>query len=164
MQTRTLSHLSWIALLLGWLLAAPGVVGANAIGNFWMTSLAGTRFDSREHKGPIVVSFFFVGCVPCIKEIPELHAMITAEHPEAALLFVDPLGEDSGPKIEAFAKELGVPVDFFYRDPLGRFAKRFFRGEFVFPTIIGFHDGKELFRMNGLNGDAPQRIRAALRQ
>ena len=35
---------------------------------FWIRSLEGKRFDSRKEKSPYVLSFFFVNCVPCIKE------------------------------------------------------------------------------------------------
>ena len=40
---------------------------------FWIRSLEGKRFDSRKEKSPLVISFFFVNCVPCIKEIPDLY-------------------------------------------------------------------------------------------
>ena len=63
--------------------------------NFWIRNLEGDRFDTRRHKGTYVISFFFVNCVPCIKEIPELHSMVTKEFPNTKLLFIDPVDEDT---------------------------------------------------------------------
>ena len=64
-------------------------VEAKKVPNFWIRNLEGDRFDTRRHKGPYVLSFFFVNCIPCIKEIPELHAMMSKEFPGSKLLFID---------------------------------------------------------------------------
>ena len=62
---------------------------------FWIRNLEGKRFDSRKQDQPYVLSFFFVHCVPCIKEIPALYKLMKSEFPETPLLFIDPLKEDS---------------------------------------------------------------------
>ena len=79
-------------------------VEAKKVPNFWIRNLEGDRFDTRRHKGPYVLSFFFVNCVPCIKEIPELHAMMSKEFPGSKLLFIDPVEDDSKREIAEFAK------------------------------------------------------------
>lgn len=141
----------------------PPEAEAQKAPKFWITNFERKRFDSRKHQGNIVLSFFFVDCVPCLKEIPQLHEMITTEYPDAALLFVDPIGEDSPEYIKEFAERLGVPVPFFYHDPLGRLAKKFFKGRFVFPTIVGMRAGSILFRVNDLSPDSVAKIDGALR-
>lgn len=143
--------------------AFPGEVQAQKAPKFWITNFERKRFDSRKHEGSIVLSFFFVDCVPCIKEIPQLHKMITTEYPDAALLFVDPIGEDSPEYIKEFAERLGVPIPLFYHDPLGRLAKKFFKGRFVFPTIVGMRAGSILFRVNDLGPESLAKIEGALR-
>ena len=57
---------------------------------FWIRSLEGKRFDSRKEKSPYVISFFFVNCLPCIKEIPELYKFMNTNYPNVHLLFIDP--------------------------------------------------------------------------
>ena len=75
-------------------------VEAKKVPNFWIRNLEGDRFDTRRHKGAYVLSFFFVNCVPCIKEIPELHAMMSKEFPGSKLLFIDPVEDDSKREID----------------------------------------------------------------
>ena len=145
----------------GWLL--PGPAAAQRAPKFWISNFEGERFDSRKHEGAVVVSFFFVDCVPCIKEIPELHALVSEHYPDVALLFIDPIPEDTQQRIRAFANRLGVPIRYFYYDPLGRLAKKFFKGRFVFPTIVGMRDGEMLFRVTGLSPEGLDKIEAALR-
>ena len=79
-------------------------VEAKKAPNFWIRNLEGNRFDTRRHKGSFVISFFYVNCVPCIKEIPELHAMMSEKFPNSKLLFIDPVEEDSQGDIRNFAK------------------------------------------------------------
>ena len=118
---------------------------------FWIRNLEGKRFDSRKQDQPYVLSFFFVHCVPCIKEIPALYKLMKSEFPETPLLFIDPLKEDSKKDIVKFSRKLKVPVSYFYRDNFGSVSKKFFEGKFLFPTIIGIRDGNYLFQYNGLN-------------
>ncbi len=129
---------------------------------FWISNLEGERFDSRKHKGPIIISFFFVDCIPCKVEVPQLHNLLTEKYPGVALLFVDPVGDDDAAYIKDFADRLGVPYKFFYRDPLSTLGKRFFKGTMVFPTIVGLLKGKEQFRVHNLEEDSLKKLRAML--
>lgn len=148
----------WLALVL----LPSGHAAAQDAPQFWINNLQGERFDSQTHQGPIVVSFFFVGCVPCIKEIPLLHAFMAKEFPHAGLLFVDPIRDDSQQDVEEFADRLGVPRAFFYRDPLSRLQRKFFSEQIGYPTIVGVKNARRVFTLNGINADALERIRAAL--
>ena len=47
-------------------------VSAQPANRFFISNLEGDRFDGRKFSGPIVISFFFVGCPPCVREIPQL--------------------------------------------------------------------------------------------
>jgi thiol-disulfide isomerase/thioredoxin len=134
------------------LVLATGLALAQPAPQFWIRNLEGQRFDSRKvGDEPIVVSFFFVHCVPCLKEIPELHAFISEELPEVHLLFIDPIKEDSKQDMIGFAERLGVPQKFFYKDGLGIVSRKFFRGvQQAFPTIVGLKGRQELFRLSGL--------------
>jgi hypothetical protein len=160
----------WLVVLAG-ALCATAIAVATGRGTgfaaeapvFWISNLDGQRFDSRAHQDSVVVSFFFTTCVPCIKEIPELHRMVTAKYPKTALLFIDPLAEDSVQGIEAFARRLNVPQKYFYADPLGRLAKKFFAGQYAFPTIVGMKGNTLLFRVAGLSPETLDTIETALR-
>ena len=143
-------------------LLLPASLLAKPIPNFWIKNLEGQRFDTKKHKGPFVVSFFFVGCVPCIKEIPALHAFMKEEFPDTGLLFVDPIREDSQSEVEDFAARLNVPESFFYRDPLSRLLRKFFREQIGYPTIVGVNNRVLLFRMNGINENSLVQVREAL--
>ena len=76
---------------------------------FWIRSLEGKRFDSRKENSPYVISFFFVNCPPCIKEIPLLHRFMSINFPHVPLLFIDPIKEDSKKDIQRFSEKLNVP-------------------------------------------------------
>ena len=93
-------------------------VEAKKVPNFWIRNLEGDRFETRRHKGSYVLSFYFVNRIPCIKEIPQPHAMMSKEFPCSKLLFIDPVEDDSKREIAEFAKKLKIPGAFFYRDSL----------------------------------------------
>ena len=58
---------------------------------FRIRNLSGELFDSRKHLGkPLVLSFFFTRCPPCIKEMPALYEFMLQEGRLEQLLFVDP--------------------------------------------------------------------------
>ena len=118
---------------------------------FWIRSLEGERFDSRKEKSPYVISFFFVNCPPCIKEIPLLHKFMSTNFPHVALLFIDPIKEDSKKDIQKFSKRLNVPKSYFYKDSFGSISKKFFKGTMSFPTIIGIKENEYLFRFKGID-------------
>ena len=119
---------------------------------FWIKNLEGERFRSSEQKSPFVISFFYVNCLPCIKEIPELHKFMSKNYPDVPVLFMDPLKGDSKKDIKNFSKKLNVPLSNFYKDSFGTISKKFFnKGKMYFPTIIGIEGSKYLFRYNKID-------------
>ena len=118
---------------------------------FWIRSLEGKRFDSRKQKSPYVISFFFVNCPPCIKEIPLLHKFMSTNYPNVSLLFIDPIKEDSKKDIQRFSEKLNVPLSYFYKDSIGSISKKFFKWEMSFPTIVGIKRNEYLFRFKEID-------------
>jgi len=118
---------------------------------FWIRSLEGKRFDSRKQKYPYVISFFFVNCVPCTKEIPELYKFMNTNYSNVPLLFIDPIKEDSKKNIQRFSEKLKVPLSYFYKDSFGSISKKFFKGKISFPTIVGMKRNEYLFRFKGID-------------
>ena len=137
-------------------------IEAKKVSNFWIRNLEGERFDSRRYIGPYVISFFFVNCVPCIKEIPELHSMMSKEFPEAKVLFINPVEEDSRKDIREFAEKLNIPQLYFYRDSFGSVSKKFFKGKYSFPTIVGVSKRKLIFLHSGIDEQIKEDIREKL--
>ena len=129
---------------------------------FWIRSLEGKRFDSRKEKSPFVISFFFVNCVPCIKEIPDLYNFMNSNFPKVPLLFIDPIKEDSKKDIQRFSEKLKVPLSYFYKDSLGTISKKFFKGKMSFPTIVGIKGKEYLFRFNVINHTQLDKIKLLL--
>ena len=129
---------------------------------FWIRSLEGKRFDSRKEKSPFVISFFFVNCVPCIKEIPDLYTFMNSNFPKVPLLFIDPIKEDSKKDIQRFSEKLKVPLSYFYKDSFGSISKKFFKGKLSFPTIVGIKRNKYLFRFNGIDQTQLDEIKSLL--
>ena len=125
-----------IFLLLVFMFPIESTFGQN-VPKFWIRSLEGKRFDSRKEKSPYVISFFFVHCPPCIKEIPLLHKFMSTNFPHVPLLFIDPIKEDSKKDIQRFSEKLKVPLSYFYKDSFGSISKKFFKGKMSFPTIVG---------------------------
>jgi len=106
--------------------------------SFWLSNLERERFDSRTQVEPYLVSFFFVGCVPCLEEIPTLYRLREQHFPNTPLLFISPLREDTPERISRFADQLQVPHSFFYADRFGQVARKFFPGQqqLRFPTLF----------------------------
>ena len=129
---------------------------------FWIRSLEGKRFDSRKENSPYVISFFFVNCVPCIKEIPELYKFMNTNFPNVPLLFIDPIKEDSKKDIQRFSEKLKVPLSYFYKDSLGTISKKFFKGTMSFPTIVGIKGKEYLFRFKGIDQTQLEKIKLQL--
>ena len=127
---------------------------------FWIRSLEGKRFDSRKEKSPYVISFFFVHCPPCIKEIPLLHKFMSTNFPHVPLLFIDPIKEDSKKDIQRFSEKLKVPLSYFYKDSFGSISKKFFKGTMSFPTIMGISGNEYLFRFNGIDKTKLDKIKS----
>ena len=139
-----------ILFLLVFLSPIESTFGQN-VPKFWIRSLEGKRFDSRKEKSPYVISFFFVHCPPCIKEIPLLYKFMSTNHPNVPLLFIDPIKDDSKKDIQRFSEKLNVPSSYFYKDSFGSISKKFFKDKMSFPTIVGKRGNKYLFRFNGID-------------
>ena len=139
-----------IFLLLVFMFPIESTFGQN-VPKFWIRSLEGKRFDSKKEKSPYVISFFFVHCPPCIKEIPLLHKFMSTNFPHVPLLFIDPIKEDSKKDIQRFSEKLKVPLSYFYKDSFGTISKKFFKGTMSFPTIVGIKGNEYLFRFNGID-------------
>ena len=148
-------------LLLTFLLPVESVI-AKPPPKFWLKNLEGKRFNSKKQKSAYVVSFFFVNCVPCIKEIPLLYKFISTEFPEVPLLFIDPIKQDSKKNIKNFAKKLNVPLSYFYKDSFGSISKKFFKKKMAFPTIVGIEGKRYIFRYNGIDEEIIAEIKRLL--
>jgi len=129
---------------------------------FWIKSMEGKRFRSSKQNSPYVISFFFVHCVPCIKEIPLLHKFMSTNYPDVPLLFIDPIKEDSKNDIKNFSKQLNVPLSYFYKDSFGLISKKFFKGKMAFPTIVGIEGKRFIFRYNGIDEETISEIKTLL--
>ena len=129
---------------------------------FWIRSLEGKRFDSRKENSPHVISFFFVNCPPCIKEIPLLHRFMSTNFPHVPLLFIDPIKEDSKKDIKRFSEKLEVPLSHFYKDSYGAISKKFFKGKMSFPTIVGIKGKEYLFRFKVIGQTQLDKIKLQL--
>ena len=129
---------------------------------FWIRSLEGKRFNSKKETSPYVISFFFVHCVPCIKEIPELYKFMSTNYPNVPLLFIDPIKDDSKKDIQRFSEKLNVPSSYFYKDSFGSISKKFFKDKMSFPTIVGIRGNEYLFRFNGIDKTKLDKIKSLL--
>ena len=129
---------------------------------FWIRSLEGKRFDSRKENSPYVISFFFVNCPPCIKEIPLLHRFMSTNFQHVPLLFIDPIKEDSKKDIKRFSEKLEVPLSHFYKDSFGAVSKKFFKGKMSFPTIVGIKGKEYLFRFKVIGQTQLDKIKLQL--
>jgi len=119
---------------------------------FWIKNIEGKRFRSSKQNSPYVISFFFVNCLPCIKEIPMLHQFMSTNYPSIPVLFIDPIKSDSKKDIKKFSKTLKVPLSNFYKDSFGSISKKFFKkGKMYFPTIVGIKGNKYLFRYSKID-------------
>ena len=125
---------------------------ANNPPKFWIKSMEGKRFRSSKQNSPYVISFFFVNCLPCRKEIPMLHQFMSTNFPSIPVLFIDPIKSDSKKDIKKFSKTLKVPLSNFYKDSFGSISKKFFKkGKMYFPTIVGIKGKKYLFRYSKID-------------
>ena len=150
-----------IFLLLVFMFPIESTFGQN-VPKFWLRNLEGQRFYSNKQKSPYVISFFFVHCPPCIKEIPELHKFMSTNYPDVPLLFIDPIKEDSKKDIQRFSEKLNVPSSYFYKDSFGSISKKFFKGTMIFPTIVGIRGNEYLFRFKGIDQTQLDEIKSLL--
>lgn len=72
---------------------------------FNYTDLNGKTYDAETTKNKIVVlKFWFIGCAPCIAEMPELNNLVTRYKNRSDIVFVS-LAFDEKKKLEAFLKK-----------------------------------------------------------
>ena len=58
--------------------------------SFKLTDLDGKRWNSKDLKGKVVViNFWFIGCKPCIQEMPLLNELVTA-YKDSNIVFLAP--------------------------------------------------------------------------
>ena len=129
---------------------------------FWIRSLEGGRFNSSKVKSPYVISFFFVHCPPCIKEIPLLYKFMSTNYPNVPLLFIDTIKDDSKKDIQRFSEKLNVPTSYFYKDSFGTISKKFFKDKISFPTIVGIKGNEYIFRYNVIDKSKLDEIKLLL--
>ena len=143
--------ISYLLLILLFLVPIDSIYAENPP-EFWLKSMEGKRFRSSKQNSPYVISFFFVNCLPCIKEIPMLHQFMSTNYPSIPVLFIDPIKSDSKKDIKKFSKTLKVPLSLFYKDSFGSISKKFFKkGKMYFPTIVGIKGKKYLFRYSKID-------------
>ena len=143
--------ISYLLLILLFLIPVDSIY-AEQPPEFWIKNMEGKRFRSSKQNSPYVISFFFVNCLPCIKEIPMLHQFMSTNYPSIPVLFIDPIKSDSKKDIKKFSKTLKVPLSNFYKDSFGSISKKFFKkGRMYFPTIVGIKGKKFLFRYSKID-------------
>ena len=143
--------ISYLLLILLFLIPIDSIY-AEPPPEFWIKNIEGKRFRSSKQNSPYVISFFFVNCPPCEKEIPMLHQFMSTNYPGIPVLFIDPIKSDSKKDIKKFAKTWKVPLSLFYKDSFGSISKKFFKkGEMYFPTIVGIKGKKYLFRYSKID-------------
>ena len=153
--------ITFVLLLFTFLFPVKSVI-ADPPPKFWIKNMEGKRFHSKKQKSTYVVSFFFVNCVPCIKEIPVLYKFMSANYHDVPLLFIDPIREDSKNDIKKFSRKLKVPLSYFYKDSFGSISKKFFKGKMAFPTIIGIRKNEYIFRLNGIDETKLDKIKSLM--
>ena len=143
--------ISYLLLILLFLIPIDSIYAENPP-EFWIKNMEGKRFRSSKQNSPYVISFFFVNCLPCRKEIPMLHQFMSTNYPSIPVLFIDPIKSDSKKDIKKFSKTLKVPLSNFYKDSFGSISKKFFKkGKMYFPTIVGIKGKKYLFRYSKID-------------
>ena len=151
--------------------------------SFRIRNLSGELFDSRKHLGnPLVLSFFFTRCPPCIKEMPALYEFMRQEGRLEQLLFVDPYVKaleiievpDTERQIRKFVNSLNIPPERVYFDQIGTLLKKMSQGGafpkakrigtmVVYPTIIVIDDsGKLILSLEGTGPGFLEKIRRVL--
>jgi peroxiredoxin len=144
----------------------PPVVGSTkkwAAPSFAVTTLEGKQFELNALRGKIVVlNFWFIGCAPCIAEIPELNKLANDYKEQKDVVFLA-LALDAAENLREFLKkhEFGYNIAASAQDTIvGKFEAN------SFPThIIIDRDGKVVTELvaGDLGGKADAAyLRAAL--
>ena len=150
---------------------------------FRIRNLSGEQFDSRKHQGkPIVLSFFFTRCPPCVIEIPALYKFMLKEGRLDQLLFVDPYVKalkieddpDTERQIRKFINLLNIPPKNVYFDQIGTLLKKMSQyGAFpqakrlgtlvIYPSIVVINgSGKLVLSLEGTGPGFLEKIQKAL--
>jgi len=70
--------------------------------DFNFTDLNGNQFDSLNTKGKyVIMKFWFIGCVPCVTEMPELNKLVAEHSNRKDMLFLS-LAFDSDQALRTF--------------------------------------------------------------
>ena len=130
-------------------LFAPQAPSLGPAADFSLENLAGETFTLSESEAEVVVvNFWFMGCPPCRREIPEL-AKFATENPDIAMVGVN-TDQASPAQLEAFAKRFGITYEIL-RDNRGQVSRTY--GVNVFPTTLVITDGQIVASKVGeLNG------------
>ncbi len=136
------------------------VLAAKPAPKFWISNLEGTRYHSKKNARNQIISFFYVDCVPCRKEISDLYLTVTQKLRDVDLLFIDPRKEDSIGRIKWLAQKLNVPEKYFYHDALSSLADKFFppQKSRVFPTIILIQNHRIIATWHEFSGARKQEL------
>lgn len=153
------------------------------IPSFRIRNLSGERFDSREHLGrPLVLSFFFTTCPPCVVEMPALYKFMREEGRLEQLLFIDSYvkalditdAPDTERQIRIFTERLNIPPENVYFDQIGTLMKKMSQhGAFplakrvgtlaVYPTIIVIDgNGKLVLSLEGTGPGFLEKLKQVL--
>ena len=151
--------------------------------SFRIRNLSGEQFDSRKHPDqPIVLSFFFTRCPPCVKEIPALYKFMQQEGKLEQLLFVDSYVKalkivdtpDTERQIRKFVNSLNIPLESVYFDQIGTLLKNMSKyGAFpqaksigtlvIYPSIVVINgSGKLILSLEGTGPGFLEKIQKAL--
>src|SRR5262245_7953241 len=120
---------------------------------FDVTALDGKTFKLADLKGKyIVLNFWFIGCGPCVKEIPQLNKLVTAYGKKDFVFLAFTM--DDKPALELFLKKKpftyniipkGLPVIMKYHDPTA--------SDVTFPTHVIIDPKGEIgFQITGASG------------
>lgn len=151
--------------------------------SFRIRSLSGDLFDSRKHLGkPLILSFFYTRCPPCIKEMPVLYEYMLQEGRVEQLLFVDSYVKalnindvpDTERQIRKFVNSLNIPQERVYFDQIGTLLKKMSHAGTlpnakrygtlaIYPSIIVIDgSGKLILSLEGTGPDFLKKIRKVL--
>ena len=181
----SLKYLTIIFVLFSQLSTSPLLLAKDPkqIPSFRIRNLSGEQFDSRKHQGqPIVLSFFFTRCPPCVKEIPALYKFMQQEGKLEQLLFVDSYVKalkieddpDTERQIRKFINLLNIPPKNVYFDQIGTLLKKMSQGGaspkakrigtlVIYPTIIVIDgSGKLILSLEGTGPGFLEKIRRVL--
>jgi len=92
---------------------------------FEFVDLAGHKYDNQSTRGKILVmKFWFIGCVACVKEMPEVNKIVDRYRGRKDILFVS-LASDKTERLKKFLKQLTFKyqtvanADYYMLDSIG---------------------------------------------